>query len=41
MEVKQAVAAAKLFLVEVMGDEPIDPPTLEEVWLEDKKHFGV
>ncbi len=37
MEVKQAVAAAKLFLVEVMGDEPIDPPTLEEVWLEDKK----
>lgn len=37
MNAKEAVAAAKKHLVDIMSDEAIDPPTLEEVWFEAKK----
>lgn len=33
MEAKQAVAIAKRYLADIMSDEAIEAPTLEEVWL--------
>ena len=36
MDVKQAAAAAKKHLSELLADEAIAVPTLEEIWLEPK-----
>lgn len=46
MEVKQAVQVAKSHLVNLFGSEITEAPSLEEVWLDIKKHhwcvtFGI
>ena len=37
MQAKEAVFAAKAYIAELMSDEAIELPTLEEVWLDEKK----
>lgn len=42
MDIKQAVVVAKNYLIDVLSDEAVELPTLEEVWFEDKKgHWQV
>mgnify|MGYP001156639380 CR=1 FL=1 len=36
MKAKEAVAAAKKHLIEIFSGEDIEPPTLEEVWLDNE-----
>jgi hypothetical protein len=38
MDVKTAVANAKRHILEVMSDESIEPPSLEEVWFDKKNN---
>lgn len=37
MNAKEAAAVAKRHLADILADESIEPPTLEEVWFESKK----
>lgn len=37
MDVKEAVVNAKKHVLDVMSDESIEPPTLEEVWFDKRK----
>jgi hypothetical protein len=37
MNAREAVTLAKQYLLEMLLGEDIEPPTLEEVWFEDKK----
>lgn len=38
MDVKTAVATAKRHVLDVMSDESIEPPSLEEVWFDKKNN---
>ena len=37
MDVKEAAAAAKKHLFEIMAGDAIEPPALEEIWLDENK----
>ena len=41
MNAKDAAVTAKQYLIDLLSDEAITPPTLEEIWLEPQEDGGV